>query len=81
MEDLPMKKVVWLDSNTRSGWHYPEDQKYGPLKVVTVGHVIKETDEAITLSASVVFGENYQTCDTMTIPICCILSIKDVSKR
>ena len=81
MEDLPLKKVIWMDSNTPSGWHYPDSQNYRPLKVISVGYVVFENDDCITLAGSVVFGEDYQASDTMTIPKCCILSVKDMQKR
>ena len=81
MTDTDLRKIIWLDSNTHSGWHDPTDQRYGPIKVTSVGWLIHETDEAVTLAGSVVFGDDYQAADTMTIPKVCIMSDKKLSKR
>ena len=81
MKSADLKKVIWMDSNTRSGWHYPDEQKYGPLKVTSVGWCVAECDESITLAGSVVFGDDFQASDTMTIPKVCIVSNKTLAKR
>ena len=81
MESAELRKVVWLDSNQMIRWHDPEDVDYGPIKVTSVGWVLREDDESVTLSGSVVFGKDFQAADAMTIPKCCIVSQKTLEKR
>lgn len=80
-DDLPLIKVIWLDSSTRSGWHFPDSQEYDELKVTSVGFLIAESETSITVAGSAVFGKDYQVSDTMTIPRCCIISQKELNKR
>lgn len=75
-DNAQLRMVIWVDSNTRSGWHHPADQDYGPMEVVSVGWVLHETDQSVTLSGSVVFGDDFQAADTMTIPKVCVVREK-----
>lgn len=81
MDNATLRKITWMDSNTHSGWHDPNLQKYAPLKVSSVGYVMDENDESITLAGSVVWGDNFQASDTMTIPKVCIVSDRELSQR
>ena len=81
MINAELKKITWLDSSTHSGWHDPDEQNYGALKVTSVGFLVAESEAAITLAGSIVFGDDYQVTDTMTIPKVCILSQKTLAKR
>ncbi|TNE66848.1 MAG: hypothetical protein EP336_09535 [Rhodobacteraceae bacterium] len=74
MNQSQIRKIVWLDSNTHAGWHDPDQQKYAPIRVISIGWLVAEDDESVTLSGSVVFGDDYQATDTMTIPKVCIVS-------
>lgn len=76
-----LRKVIWLDSNTKMGWHFPDETNYEPITITSVGWVISETDEYITLAGSVCFGDEYQAADAMTIPKVCIVSDKELTKR
>jgi hypothetical protein len=80
-EQAALRKVIWLDSAQVVRWHGPEDATYGPVKVTTVGWVLEETDEYIVLSSSVVFGDDYQAADAMSIPKVCIINDKKLNAR
>ena len=79
MDSAQIRRIVWLDSSSHSGWHDPTKQEYVPLTAVTVGHCITETDDSITISASVIFGDEYQVADSMTIPKVAILSDEELT--
>lgn len=81
METAELRKLVWLDSNTHGGWHIPSEQRYGALKCTTVGFLVHEGVDSVTLSGTIVFGDDHQVTDTMTIPKVCILSDKVLAKR
>ena len=59
--------VVWVDSAEMHGWQckgYAEDQK--PLLIYTIGYLMAETPEYITVTSSVT--EEGATHSPMTIP-------------
>lgn len=81
----PILRVEWVDSCSESaGWtrysDLEDDHKFGPSRAVTVGFVIQENDEAITLSPNGVIhdgdddGHNDAFDYTMTIPKVCVVS-------
>ena len=74
MNSAEIRRIEWLDSAGHSGWHDPTLQTYKPLHAVSVGFCIAEDDESITISSSVIFGEDFQASDAITVPKLCITS-------
>lgn len=73
-------KINWVDSVRASDWALLEDIDDKPLDCVSVGFLIKETDEQITIA------QNYgikpeQVCNLMTIPRCSIRDIKELKEE
>ena len=73
-------KINWVDSVRASDWTLLEDIDDKPLDCVSVGFLIKETDEQITIA------QNYgikpeQVCNLMTIPRCSIKDIKELKEE
>jgi len=79
----PLKIVEWVDSTiSRHTWHYIHEQPKFAAKIVTVGHVVEENDDHITLYGTVSY--NLETDEPpegnggITIPKGCIKSIKNL---
>ena len=73
-------KINWVDSVRASDWELLEDVDNKLLDCVSVGFLIKETDEQITIA------QNYgikpeQVCNLMTIPRCSIRDIKELKEE
>ena len=52
---MSLKRIVeveWEDSNAVHGWHKGEDDEYTTSACVSVGYVVDERDEAISLAES-----------------------------
>ena len=74
-----MKIVVidWVDSVRAFDWTLMEDVDEKSLDCVSVGFLLKETDEHITIA------QNYgikpeQVCNLITIPKCSIRNIREI---
>ena len=61
-----IERIDWLDSCSHDGWHSAGDIAYEPVKCVTVGYLVHETDTSVTLAQSVHDGD--QRAGVMTIP-------------
>ena len=73
-------KINWVDSVRASDWTLLEDVDDKLLDCVSVGFLIKETNEQITIA------QNYgikpeQVCNLMTIPRCSIRDIKELKEE
>lgn len=66
---MKLMSITWLDANSPSSnsWATPDDVECILVKVHTVGYVVSETDEAITVAGSVCESE-YNIHGLMTIP-------------
>lgn len=73
MDGAELRSITWLDSNVSQGWHDPTCQEYKPLVVSTVGYVLSENTKCVTVAGSVIWGEDFQAIDAMTIPRGCIV--------
>ena len=67
--------VVWEDSHQRGGWTVDDPQCH-PLKCKSVGFLVSENADAVTLSANISIEDNQQRCGDMTIPRRAILKMK-----
>ncbi len=50
---LRITLIRWRDATYASGWHFKSEIPTGPALVESVGWLIAETDEAVTLALSV----------------------------
>lgn len=67
----PLVAVVWNDAASNSETWVPLSEIAGPEQVITVGFLVKEAADAITIAGSVANEaiENETVGNTMTIPI------------
>lgn len=74
---IPRRRLVevwWLDSHGRDGWTKygdPVDPRAAACK--TVGYVLDETDEFLTVASSI--GDD-QFCQEMSIPKGCVRKVR-----
>ena len=69
---LPMVEVHWLDSAEMPGWQLEDDaQEQRPLMVRTVGLLLHENDDCVTVAASVT--EQGGPNAPLSIPRCAII--------
>jgi hypothetical protein len=73
-----MKKIVrvlWTDSQGHGGWmDVSEAKKDLPLVVESVGYLITDTDDHVTIVQSITDEED-RVADSITIPRICIHSV------
>ena len=74
------RKVVfvrWSDAHHASGWtRDTPDNK--PTPCVTVGIILAEDEEAVTVCCSISEEDDPQHCGQMTIPKVCIVSMIEI---
>ncbi len=78
----PLVYIKWVDSQIASlTWAYIEDITQEIATVETVGFVVKENKNTLTISASISIKEKsqHQAAQIITIPKCCILKKKSIS--
>ena len=76
------KKIVfieWVDSVRASDWTYVEDVDEKPMDCISVGFLIEETNDSVTIA------QNYglkpeQVCNLMTIPKRSSVGIKEMKE-
>lgn len=76
----PLVEVIWDDASSNSeSWVHVNDV-VAPERVNTTGFLVKETDKAITIAASVSMEEAFidTVGNTMTIPKGMIVSQREV---
>lgn len=71
--------IEWVDSVRASDWTYIEDVDEKPMNCISVGFLLKETNDSVTIA------QNYglkpeQVCNLMTIPKRSIRSIKEIKE-
>jgi len=70
------ERITWLDSATHDGWHSPKDQVYAPVACVTVGFVVSESEQSVSLAAT--YESTDQVAQVMTIPKAVIQDRKEM---
>lgn len=79
-EDLKhhsLVRVVWVDSNFRSGWQ-PHDKKTADIpKIVSVGYVTHSDADVLELSGSIGAGDG-DKLNPLSIPMCSVVEIEAV---
>lgn len=75
-----MKKIIvidWVDSIRDFDWTPIEDVDENSLDCVSVGFMLKETDDYVTIAQN--YGlEPEQVCNLITIPKCSIKNIREI---
>ncbi len=67
--------VEWIDSATTHGWREPVSDH--DLECWTLGFLVAESDESVTIAASV--SATQHVCDQITIPRASITLIRDIA--
>lgn len=72
--------IEWVDSVRASDWTYVEDVDEKPMDCISVGFLLKETEDSVTIA------QNYglkpeQVCNLMTIPKRSIRSVKEINEK
>ncbi len=68
--------LTWNDSTGWKGWCKPEDCADGPSSIESIGFVVHETKEYITISTS--YGTTGNFADPICIPKACITMRSDL---
>ena len=69
--------VEWLDSHILSGWT-SADQDVCPQVCVSIGWVLSDSKDALSVSPHITVEDEPQRNGTMTIPKCCIQRVADL---
>ena len=76
MKEYKLYYVKWIDSSQCNGWVLKEDLEDLSMDIVSCGHLIKETDNFIVLSAHV--GKDC-ICSPIQIPKVAIVSMEEIN--
>lgn len=49
----PLVRVDWIDAETSQGWEHPDEEKPTVPEVVTVGFLIKESEDVILIASTI----------------------------
>ena len=71
--------IEWVDSVRASDWTYVEDVDENPMDCVSVGFLMRETEDSVTIA------QNYglkpeQVCNLITISKCSIRNIREIKE-
>ncbi len=69
----PLASVLWRDSASDGSWSDPRDVQRRPSLCLTVGFVVSEGDDHVTLAASVGLSEAEEVANTTCIPRECVV--------
>lgn len=81
MRNHPLITVTWLDAHGDAYWEDEENADAEPIKVFTVGWLIKGSKEAICVAASLSENKTRRFSDYTTIPRGCISKVEYLGKR
>jgi hypothetical protein len=76
--DWKVEVVHWFDPCSQDEWTDVKDLNLKPAEIVSIGHVIKETDRALIMSLSLHASEDSVSC-TMIIPKVCITKRRKIN--
>ncbi len=62
-------KIQWIDSKYGGGWEFLDEITCKSAEVETIGYILEENSESITLAHSI---SDKQCCGKITIPKVCI---------
>ena len=68
--------VEWVDSQTQHHWQNPSSIFSEKLECLTIGFVVHETDDTISITSTL--AETGTVLDTITIPKCAITRMQEV---
>jgi hypothetical protein len=71
--------VEWIDSSGANGWNRVSETPQAPERIRSIGWVIAESDESITIAPHMTTDQDDQNCmGALTIPKACIQRRKAV---
>ena len=76
MNKLKIVIVEWVDSSFSEGWVGEDKFDYGICRIHSVGYLVHETKEFISIALNV--GDNGQISDVMNIPKAALLSMTEL---
>lgn len=75
---MKIVKIEWLDiCHGTPNWSHLDSLEVGPLECVSVGFLIKETDEYICIAENYNESENI-VADTMTFPKAIVSKVEEL---
>jgi hypothetical protein len=77
--NYPLVYIVWNDAVSSDAW-MPADEEHKLAVIHTVGFVISETDDSITLAMNLDMG-NGNASMTMTVPLAWIESMDYLDRK
>lgn len=79
MKARKLQIIRWVDSASTPRWKYPSEIDHRPATCVTVGWLVHDTKDAITLAQTQRINEDYDDVNAcMTIPRGCIKSRRTI---
>lgn len=74
---MKLTVIEWVDSFGGGHWFHKDEFKPQIAECVTVGIVLAETPEYVTVTSTISENEDEQLYAPMSIPKCCIKKRKD----
>ena len=78
---MKLVRVDWVDSHFVPGWESGHEAACRPVKVRSVGWLLKKTRHGVVLSSNIVDGEESQHCGAMTIPAAAVRRVRVIKER
>ncbi len=76
---MKIESIKWIDARSIDGWTDDDDKRLHPSIIETVGQVVKEDDDAVSLAGSADIESPITYCCIMIIPKVCILERWEIS--
>jgi hypothetical protein len=70
--------VEWVDPRSVDAWTTIAELQAEPVPCETVGYVVRETDDALTI-AGTVFADMESACCMIVIPRSCVRKVSDLT--
>ena len=72
MKNFKIEYIEWMDhcSSSNAGWKLQNDLDLEPMKIVSVGVVLKETKQYVVIAGTMDIDESNSTNHTYTCEMC-----------
>tara|TARA_R110000851_G_scaffold173130_3_gene319452 strand:- start:5048 stop:5293 length:246 start_codon:yes stop_codon:yes gene_type:complete len=78
---MKIEYIKWLDARgVSTGWEFKEDATMNLSEIISVGHVIEETDTKVVVCPNMDNTEEPQVCGIMAIPKVNIIERYELTK-
>lgn len=74
----PLVELVWFDAETTHGWETDEEVNSENVPIITVGFLIKKTEDLIVIASSIDKETGNQSNGRIKVPIGMVQSIKEL---